>query len=260
MSAAGCELAVHGIDAWRSVEQGRRELRRIAEVSGEAGMGIRMHWLLGDGNTPQKLADAGYAYDSSAGFNETIGYRCGTAQVFGPPGAGTLLELPLLIQDGALFFPERLDLPESEAWTRCEELIGQVSDLGGVLTVLWHDRSHGPERFWGDFYVRLVHALAARGAWFATAGEVVGWFRKRRGLDFAQVEMADGTLRHHLRSADGEIVPPMRLRIHRPLVEGHAPGPNGERGWTAIDVAWDGRRPVDLDDLLETSCLEASAS
>ena len=30
-----------------------------------------------------------------------------------------------------------------------------ASEFGGVLTVIWHDRSHGPERFWGDFYIKL---------------------------------------------------------------------------------------------------------
>src|SRR5439155_671266 len=114
-----------------------------------------------------------------AGYNETIGYRNGTTQVFNPPGATTLLELPLHIQDGALFYPNRLDLSESEAEKRCRALIDNARQFGGVLTVLWHDRSHGPERFWGDFYIRLVQALKSSKGWFATAGRVVSWFRKR---------------------------------------------------------------------------------
>ena len=59
------------------------------------------------------LEQAGYSYDSTAGYNETIGYRNGTTQVFRPLGARTLLELPLHIQDGALFYPARLDLSEA---------------------------------------------------------------------------------------------------------------------------------------------------
>ncbi len=148
----GCELGVHGIDAWHSVEKGRDELARIAEITGESAIGVRIHWLLHNSNSASVLEESGYAYDSTAGYNETIGYRSGTTQVFRPLGAKTLLELPLHIQDGALFYPQRLDLSEPEAEKRCKELIENAGQFGGVLTVLWHDRSHGPERFWGDFY------------------------------------------------------------------------------------------------------------
>jgi hypothetical protein len=70
----GCELGVHGIDAWHSVAKGRDELGRIAAVTGESSIGVRMHWLLRDENTFRTLEEAGFAYDSTVGYNETIGY------------------------------------------------------------------------------------------------------------------------------------------------------------------------------------------
>ncbi len=48
-----------------------------------------------DSATPSILDEAGFSYDSSAGYNETVGYRNGTTQVFRPLGTKTLLELPL---------------------------------------------------------------------------------------------------------------------------------------------------------------------
>ena len=119
----GCELGVHGIDSWHSVDKGREELTRIAAVTGDSAIGTRIHWLLRDANTPAVLERAGYAYDSTFGYNETVGYRAGTGQVFRPLGAKTLLEIPLHIQDGALFYPQRLDLSEPEAQGRCQILI-----------------------------------------------------------------------------------------------------------------------------------------
>src|SRR2546426_653684 len=80
----GCELAVHGIDAWHSVERGQEELKRVAGVNGKASIGIRMHWLLFDQKTFRVLEEAGFAYDSTVGYNETVGYRSGTTQVFRP--------------------------------------------------------------------------------------------------------------------------------------------------------------------------------
>ena len=100
--------------------------------------------------------------------------------MFRPLGAQTLLELPLHIQDGALFYPQRLDLSEREAESRCDALIGNARKLGGVLTLLWHDRSHAPERFWGDFYAGLVLRLRSLGGWFGTGSQVATWFRNRR--------------------------------------------------------------------------------
>jgi peptidoglycan/xylan/chitin deacetylase (PgdA/CDA1 family) len=230
----GCELGVHGIDAWNSAEKGRHELGRIAAISGEPRLGVRMHWLLRDENTAQVLEDAGYDYDASLGYNETVGYRNGTSQVFRPSGVRSFLEIPLHIQDGALFFPDRLDLSESDAWKRCEDLMGHAGTLGGVLTVLWHDRSHGPERFWGDFYVRLIRALRSRGGWFGTAREVVRWFGQRREISFERVEGAKGSVRIRLRYNGGEIHPPLSVRVQRPDA-------------TTADVPWNGETILDLD-------------
>ena len=238
----GCELGVHGIDGWHSMEKGRDELRRIAAVTRESRIGIRMHWLLRDENTFRVLEEAGYDYDSSVGYNETIGYRSGTTQVFRPSGARALLELPLHIQDGALFYPHRLDLPSSEAWKRCQDLIDHARQVGGVLTVLWHDRSHAPERFWGGFYVRLVQALRSLDGWFATAAQIAGWFRQRRAVRFERLENPDGSARTSLWYHGEKILPPLTIRVHRPRAAGIDPA--------TLDVPWSGETPLEPDELL----------
>jgi len=252
LTKAGCELGVHGIDAWHSADKGREELARIGTVTGQSGVGIRMHWLLHDTNTAFVLEQAGYAYDSTAGYNETIGYRNGTTQVFRPLDAQALLELPLHIQDGALFFSNRLDLSEPEAWARCGQLIGNAGRFGGVLTLVWHDRSHGPERFWGDFYARLVQTLKSANAWFGTASQVVGWFRKRREVRFGQSESASGAGTSLLYSGEA-IDPPLRIRLHHPSVVNRLE-PRREPPAAHIEFAWNGRTSLDVDRLLKGMC------
>jgi hypothetical protein len=242
----GCELGVHGIDAWHSAEKGRAELARVAAATGELSMGIRMHWLLRDANTFSVLERAGYAYDSTCGYSETVGYRAGTSQVFRPLGAQTLLELPLHIQDGALFYPQRLDLSEPEAAKRCQVLIDNASKFAGVLTLLWHDRSHGPERFWGGFYITLVQKLRSLGGWFGTAAQVVGWFRKRREVRFERIEVM-GAARIRLRNAGKRIQPPLTIRVYKPSHRLN----NGESASAAatesIDILWDGESIKELE-------------
>lgn len=215
LKAAGCELGVHGIDAWHSAADGREERARIEQVAGTSCTGIRMHWLLHDGNTFSVLEESGYTYDSTVGYNEAIGYRAGTGQVFRPLGAERLLELPVHIQDGALFYPNRMDLSEAEAQTCCHALMQNAKDSGGVLTMIWHDRSHGPERFWGDFYRMLLGKLRSASAWFATASQAVSWFEKRRQVRFERVLTANG-VQVQPRYDGPEVWPPFKIRVYTP--------------------------------------------
>ena len=250
LKRSGCELGVHGIDAWHSVDKGCKELAKIAGISGESEIGIRMHWLLQDVGTTSVLEQSGYAYDSSAGYNETIGYRNGTTQVFRPINSKTLLEIPLHIQDGALFYPNRLDLSETQAERRCRDMVNNARQFSGVLTVIWHDRSHAPERFWGDFYVRFVEALKSTDAWFATTGHAASWFRKRRSVHFERVEAADGTARTDIRYEGEEIRPPLNVRIHRPQgtpsLESHC-GTKSD----STDIPWSGGSSDQLEGFLQ---------
>jgi len=243
---AGCELGVHGIDAWCNVMKGREELRRVSAVTGEKKVGIRMHWLLRDENTFRTLEESGYDYDSTIGFNETPGYRSGTSQAFRPLGSGTLMELPMHIQDGALFYPKRLGLTDATAWKLCEGMMENAQKLGGVLTLLWHDRSHGPERFWGEFYARLVKHLRSLNVWFASGAQAVSWFRRRREVSFETAPAVEGRATICLRKCVEKLQPAMTVRIHRPQAAGQ---PHRE------DLVWTGED--DLKISLEHALEEA---
>jgi peptidoglycan/xylan/chitin deacetylase (PgdA/CDA1 family) len=246
LQKAGCELGVHGIDAWHSVEKGRAELGRIADVTGGSKVGIRMHWLLQNSDTISVLEKAGYEYDSTAGYNETTGYRNGTLQVFRPLGAGTLLELPVHAQDGTLFYPNRLDLSESQANELCKDLIANNLKFGGVFTVIWHDRSHGPERFWGDFYVDLVQTLKSSEGWFATGAQAVHWFRKRRQARFERLESGEG-VRVAAHCNGGMDLPSMRLRVYRPIGSRNRTELSQETAFSFADFPWNAQESVEYD-------------
>ena len=247
---AGCEIGVHGIDAWHSVDKAREEFQRVAAVVPQPGIGVRMHWLLRDQNTLDVLDQSGYDYDSTSGYNETPGYLCGTTQVFRPLGGRTLLELPMHIQDGALFFRERLDLSEAEAWELCVRMIREARKYGGVTTVLWHDRSPGPERFWGDFYVRLVREIKAQKPWFASAGQAVSWFRQRRSVVFERQGAGDVVGREMAGAKTTPAVPPMVLRVHRARRSDEGtPRHAGEVAET-FDLPWTGETQTEVSELL----------
>lgn len=216
LRAAGCEIGVHGIDAWHDSVRGRQELEAVAAAAETTELGVRMHWLYGDGDSPATLEKAGFAYDATSGYNETVGYRAGTTQVFKPLEAVHLLELPLHVMDTALFYPRHLHLSVPEALARVRQVIDHARRLGGTVTINWHDRSLAPERLWGTAYREVLAELRSQRPWFATAAGAVGWFRKRRSAVFECIRTEPRLLRASVAAtADGD-VPGLRLRVHMP--------------------------------------------
>lgn len=213
LMCAGCEIGLHGIDAWVDTSKGREELEEIRRITGSKDIGARMHWLYFGEQSAVKLEKAGADYDSTVGYNETVGYRAGTTQAYKPLEATQLLELPLHVMDTALFYPCYLDLSPPEASERVASIIDNAIRFGGSVIVNWHDRSIAPERLWGDFYGQLVEELKNRGAWFATAADTVAWFRKRRSATFNASNR--GSVSLHIDPAlAGLTLPALRLRSY----------------------------------------------
>lgn len=211
---SGHEIAVHGIDAWHDAAKGKEELHQIAVRTDERDLGIRMHWLYFSEGSPQALEAAGFSYDSTCGFNEAVGFRAGTSQVFKPLGVKNLMELPLHVQDTAMFYRGRMNLSELEAWALCMRVLGHCRQHGGVLTVLWHDRSLVPERCWDRFYTSLIQEVEAAETWFGTAKQVVQWFRKRRTVLFREVRRTEDRVEVRLDSVPEPTQSDLALRFY----------------------------------------------
>jgi len=244
LRAAGHEVGLHGIDAWIDSSAGREELEEIRHLTGVAETGARMHWLYYNEESPAKLEQGGATYDSTIGYNDTVGYRAGTTQAYRPVGVERLLELPLHAMDTALFYPSYLHLTSREASTRLRQLTDDVVRYGGCLTVNWHDRSLAPERLWDGCYRELIQDLKSRGAWFATAGQATAWFRKRRSATFEADDSLPGAVRVEFDAEWGASLPGLRLRIRD----------KREAGETGA------RRSVDYLDITVDQCAEKNVS
>jgi peptidoglycan/xylan/chitin deacetylase (PgdA/CDA1 family) len=229
LKSTGHEIALHGIEAWRDVTKGRAELEVIRGVSGDSQVGVRMHWLFFDDQSPAKLEKAGFSYDSTVGYNETVGYRAGTTQAFKPLAVEQMLELPMHIMDTALFFPDYMDLSPGQASDVVAGLIRNAARFGGVLTINWHDRSIAPERLWDDSYVKLLERLQSKEAWFPTASEAVSWFRKRRSAVVESVTSNEEAVRVKVKLKGGrDGLPGLRLRVHHAATQENNPPRQGE--------------------------------
>jgi peptidoglycan/xylan/chitin deacetylase (PgdA/CDA1 family) len=243
LQAEGCEVALHGIDAWIDSSSGREELEEIRRLTGVSGIGVRMHWLYYDQQSPRTIENAGALYDSTMGYNGTVGYRAGTTQAYKPIEASRLLELPLHVMDTAMFYPAHLGLCQEQAKAIIGAIVENFVELGGCLTINWHDRSIAPERLWEASYRELVQDLKDRGAWFATAGEATAWFRKRRLAVFEMDCGELGGVRAMIAADCGDRLPGLRLRIHK-AQESFRVGGLGSQGY--VDMA--------LDESLQVAC------
>jgi hypothetical protein len=195
-----------------------------------------MHWLYFDEQSPATLEKAGADYDSTVGYNETVGYRAGTTQVYKPLQATRLLELPLHAMDTAMFYPNYLGLSPQQATTVLGGLLDNAARFGGCLTINWHDRSLGPERLWDACYRYLIADLKSRGAWFATAGQAVSWSKKRRSAVFGTDGIEPDGVRAIGATERSDNLPGLQLRIHN-AQESRAIGAQGSEGY--VDMAFD---------------------
>ncbi len=211
LKKVGKEIGIHGLDAWRDVAAGRDEKKIISEITGARETGVRMHWLYFGETAHQTLESAGFTYDSTVGYNATVGYRAGTTQVFKPLTVNHLLELPMHAMDTALFYPAYLNLSPKQAAEKMSPLITFAAQNGGAFVVNWHDRSIAPERLWDGSYSELIAECKRNGAWFATTGQAVEWFRQRRETLF---ECSVSSVKIRAAKCSENKLPNLRVRVH----------------------------------------------
>jgi len=222
----GWEAGVHGIDAWHDIPAARAEYDRVANLTGQENIGVRMHWLYF--KSPQSyevLEEGGFQYDATVGFNEVVGFRAGTLQPYHPLNCQTLWELPLHIQDGALLGEEYLDLNREDAFHQAKPILDWAKRFGGAVSLLWHNQSFTAPRFWGEVYERLIAQGKMDGAWIAVPRDVLRWFTLRRACEVGlsiegthwQITCAGPSIpANPLDVSDPSVtpIPPVRLRLH----------------------------------------------
>lgn len=182
----GFEIGLHA--SYRSYESGeelRRQKLQVESALGAPVQGIRQHFLRFEARrTWAAQEEAGFVYDTTLGYNEAIGFRAGIAAPFRPWDASRrerrrILELPLMVMDGALFRTLKLDGPT--AARRTIEHLRTVEDVGGLAVLLWHPNGADQEHFpgWWDAYREILLYLSRRPAWVAPAGELARWWIER---------------------------------------------------------------------------------
>jgi hypothetical protein len=132
------------------------------------------------------MRDAGFDYDSTAGFADRNGFRLGVADVVRTwidPRASTLPmdEVPFTWMDRALSKYQGVEAPD--AWIDdALALADECRAVQGLFVGIWHPNLTPALGFPGApaAYARLVEALVQRDAYVAPLAELVTWRRARR--------------------------------------------------------------------------------
>jgi peptidoglycan/xylan/chitin deacetylase (PgdA/CDA1 family) len=150
---------------------------------------VRQHFLKYDPlNTHRIQSEAGFKYDSTMGYNDNLGFRRGSSYPFNcfDLKAGQslpLLQVPLIIQDGALLAPGKgMRLDSDKAVEYIKLLISEVREVGGVLTLSWHPHTFNRPAYF-DVYGQVLELLEKETPWFATVNEVGEWWREQSKID-----------------------------------------------------------------------------
>jgi len=158
----GAELGVHpGYYAFNDLHRLGDEVEHICEVIDETKVGGRQHFLRWHPRTWHDWEKCGLAYDSTVGFSDHIGFRAGTCVPYRPWSLElnreiNLLEIPLLAMDVTLAYHMRLAPEESVAVLL--QYAERCRMVGGVFTLLWHNRSLLDPNY-GHAYQTVLTAL-----------------------------------------------------------------------------------------------------
>jgi len=103
----------------------------------------------------------------------------------------TILEIPLILMDGQLFWYE--DLSVEEARRNCERIGDEVVRRNGLLTLNWHQHTYDEYSFpgWWGVYEHMLRWLKERRALFMTCEEVTEWWTRRERVTVTPRDVGD---------------------------------------------------------------------
>ena len=174
----GAEVGLHGsYSAAADPVRIANEKKRLEVLSGPID-GQRYHFLrVNPHRNLAPLEAAGFAYDSSLGFGDAVGFRAGIAHPFRPwnferDAPHDLIEVPLAAMDVTLSAERYLNLSVEQAGARLSALLDWAEERGGGFAILWHSEQYDSALLpgWDVLYRRLIDDVRARGGACLQAG------------------------------------------------------------------------------------------
>ena len=197
----GWEVGIHGSieSAFTPGMLGTQRLDVEKAVGAPVVSGRQHNLQFGAAVTPDLIAASGLQVDCTLGSNRTVFFRTGTSYPHRLWSAAKkqwldVLEIPLVLHDGALLRRDNLDLSPDSAFRFCRKIIERVAAVRGVVSLLWHPENVLKPGYF-DLYCRLLDLLHEMGAWGTSAREIAVWWESSgnaKVVDDALVGRQDG--------------------------------------------------------------------
>jgi hypothetical protein len=181
----GWSIGLHsGLESYRSSDILASQKASLEEILGIRLVTVRQHCLRFRTDDTWKVQEAaGFACDSTYGFNEQIGFRSLFCMPFKPFSLSenrqlNLWELPLTIQDKALFSAER------QRQSTCEiaiNLLREVEKVGGAATILLHTNAVSNRYYpgWLEVYEEIIRWASEQNAFIGSIEDIIDHWESR---------------------------------------------------------------------------------
>jgi len=163
LRSRGFEIGLHaGYHTFNNPERLAIEKARLERLLGDGHFGGRQHYLrFRVPDTWRHWERVGLVYDSTMGYADHEGFRCGTCHLFRPFDIEQnreldLLEYPLIVMDDTLRSYRRMTPKQSEK--RILELARRCRQVEGTFTLLWHNTCLMSEP-WINIYCQIIRKL-----------------------------------------------------------------------------------------------------
>jgi hypothetical protein len=185
--ARGDEIGLHpGYDSFQDPTRIALELRELARASSKTVRTSRQHYLrFAMPETLLALEKAGIPIDSTMGFADRAGFRCGWSGCMRPYDVEgrrelDLVEVPLVAMD--ITFPVYEKIPSQKCIERISNLIHESAVPGGAFVFLWHNTIRDKFAYPGYWdALEYIFFAAAGSARFVTITQLVKEYVKGTG-------------------------------------------------------------------------------
>jgi peptidoglycan/xylan/chitin deacetylase (PgdA/CDA1 family) len=183
------EVGLHGsYHSFSDQDRMKEEKKLLVGIRGNFLTGIRQHFLRF--NLPQTWylqKNLNFLYDCSFGYPDASGFRSGLGFPFYPYDDSRdepigVLELSTNIMDQTYVKYKNQDLLKMKK--EILEILDQVEECGGLVTLLWHTNVVDEFAFFGfmDTYQEVLRYLKEKKAFVGSGKKIAFWWQKREEL------------------------------------------------------------------------------
>ncbi len=182
---SGHEIALHSSRfAFDKPQKYKDEKDILENTLGDSAYGVRQHYLrLRFPKCWKYFENIGFLYDSSCGYNHSVGFRAGTSSPFQTFDfelleVNKLFEIPFSVMDYPWI---KIGESEQRNWEIFQHLFEKVKKYKGLLNILWHP-SNLAEPIYRPYWDRMITWLNDIEFYNGTLMEILNWVKNTQAL------------------------------------------------------------------------------